>query len=214
MAGESAFGTQLLMHLIPPLAIIVADDIGDEFEIDGDWTAVFTDTVTFRVVGSTANDGNYSCDGDSTYAPHPGTERTTITVHEALGDDTHDGDIERCPAIASVVSISGPSLSLDTADVTAHDSTGAWEEHVPTILRSGDVSFDVNFDPADDTHITGEGLLEYITERDLRVFDLVLPNGDEILFSGYVTGHEPSAPHDGALTASVTIKPTGAVTLP
>ena len=31
---------------------------------------------------------------------------------------------------ANVKSISGPGLSLDTEDVTSHDSTAAWEEVV------------------------------------------------------------------------------------
>ncbi len=112
--------------------------------------------------------------------------------------------------LANVTSISGPGITLDTADVTAHDSADAWEEHVPTILRSGDVSLDINYDPADVTH---GRILTALTTRAEIAWTLGGPVG-AWTFAGYVTGFEPSAPHDGAITASVTIKPTGEVNTP
>lgn len=120
-------------------------------------------------------------------------------------------------AIANVKSISGPGLKLDTEDVTSHDSTSGWEEVVGTILRSGEVSLDIVYDPADSTHKNASGgLLHDLTSRAATTFNLVFPTSPAATwsFSAYVTGFEPSAPVDGALTATVTLKVTGAVTLP
>jgi predicted secreted protein len=118
--------------------------------------------------------------------------------------------------IVNVQSISGPGLTLDTEDVTTHDSTGAWEEVVGTILRSGEVSFDIVYDPAAATHKNAAGGLLYnLASRASVHYHLTFPSTVPAIwaFDALVTGFEPSAPHDGALTASVTMKLTGAPTL-
>ncbi len=118
--------------------------------------------------------------------------------------------------VAQVTNISGLNVSLDTTDVTEHDGTG-WEEHVATILRSGTVTIDIVYDPNDATHKNAAGGLLYdLVNRVLGTWNIVYPTTPVkyITFTGFVTGFTPSAPVDGALTASVTIKPTGIVTLP
>lgn len=118
--------------------------------------------------------------------------------------------------VAQVTNISGPSISLDTTDVTEHDGTG-WEEHVATILRSGTVTIDIVYDPNAATHKNASGGVLYdLVTRTSGTWNIVFPSSPVkyITFTGFVTGFTPSAPVDGALTASVTFKPTGAVTLP
>ena len=118
--------------------------------------------------------------------------------------------------IAAVQNISGPGLSLDTEDVTTHDSTGAWEEHVGTILRSGEVSIDLIYDPNAATHKNASGGLLYdLISRTAQTYSIVFPSTATVTwqFSAFVTGFEPAAPVDGALTASVTLKITGQPTL-
>jgi len=118
--------------------------------------------------------------------------------------------------IAQVTNISGPGLSLDTEDVTSHDSTGAWEEHVATILRSGEISVEIVYDPNDATHKNSSGGLLYdMTARAATTYSIVFPSSSTVTwtFSAFVTGFEASAPVDGALTASVTLKITGQPTL-
>ncbi len=117
---------------------------------------------------------------------------------------------------AQVVSISGPGLSVDVHDVTSHDSTSAWEESVVGVKRSGDIVLEIIYDPADATHKNSSGgLLFDFDARTAIAFTLEFPDSatTEWTGSGFVTGFEPSAPVDGALTASVTIKPTGVWTL-
>ena len=113
--------------------------------------------------------------------------------------------------IDNITNFSGPGISLDTVDVTAHDSPDAWEEVVPTILRSGEVTFDINYDPV--AHAAAGGLLLQMTTRAVDTWTLGGPIGVWV-FDGYVTGFKPAAPHDGKLSASVTIKVTSDVTIP
>ena len=112
--------------------------------------------------------------------------------------------------VAAVTNISGPGLSLDTADVTAHDSAGAWEEVVATIIRSGEMSLDINFDPAAITH---KALLARLIARTTEVWTIGGAMG-VWSFAGYLVGFEPGAPHEDKLTASIRIKPTTTVTVP
>ena len=118
--------------------------------------------------------------------------------------------------IAAVTNISGPGLSLDTVDVTSHDSTGAWEEVAATILRSGEVSVDIVFDPNAATHKNASGGLLYdLISRTAQTFSIVFPSTAAVTwsFSAFVTGFEPSAAHDGGLTATIKLKITGQPTI-
>jgi predicted secreted protein len=122
--------------------------------------------------------------------------------------DTHAG--ETLAPIAYISNISGPSLSADTEDVTTHDSPGGWEEHVATIIRTGELSLDIVYDPAEGTHDATTGLVSMLEAKTLAGYEVVFPDTSAWAFAAYVTGFEPSAPHDGALTAAVKMKITGA----
>jgi predicted secreted protein len=118
--------------------------------------------------------------------------------------------------IAQVQSISGPGLALDTDDVTSHDSTGGWEEVVGTVLRSGEISLDLVYDPNAATHKNAAGgLIADLVSRTAQTYNLVFPSSPAVTwtFTALVTGFEPDAPHDGALTATATMKVTGQPTL-
>jgi len=139
-----------------------------------------------------------------------------MAKYDAYGTELYRGTSGAGTAIAQVKSISGPSLSADTEDVTSHDSVNAWEEVVVTILRSGEVTLDIVYDPADATHKdAANGLLNDLQGRASTTYTLVFPDAasTEWSFSAYVTAFEPDAPVDGALTASVTLKATGDMTI-
>lgn len=116
-------------------------------------------------------------------------------------------------AVAYVTNISGPGLAADTQDVTSHDSTSGWEEQVITILRSGEVSIDLIYDPNAASISAAAGLIDKVENKALGIFQLTFPGPYTWTFSGYATSFEPGAPVDGALTATVKIKITGAPTL-
>jgi len=136
------------------------------------------------------------------------TGSATGLTTTALSAGTHAG--ETLAPVAQISNIGGPSLSADTEDVTTHDSAGAWEEHVATILRTGEVSLDIVYDPAESTHDASTGIISMMESKTLVGFSVVFPTPATWAFAAYVTGFEPSAPHDGALTATVAMKITGA----
>ncbi len=123
--------------------------------------------------------------------------------------------------VGEVRDIAGPAYSLETVETTSHSSTGDYEEIVPTILRTGDVAFDVNLDPKDATHLSTaaggstDGLFHLFENKINRTMQVVVPSStgtSTITFNAYVTGFSLSHPVLGEQLASVTIKPTGAPT--
>jgi predicted secreted protein len=125
------------------------------------------------------------------------------------------GSPETFTTIAEVRDITGPSLSLTLVDVTSHDSTGNYIENIPTFKSGGTVTFQLNFLPSHATQSAASGLLAAYNNRTLRNFQLVFTNPGNTTwsFAAYVTQFTPSAPVQGALTASVTLSIQGAPTL-
>lgn len=125
------------------------------------------------------------------------------------------GGTEAFTTIAEVSNISGPNLKLDTVEVTSHSSSGAWREKIATLLDGGDVTFDIFFAPTGATHSQTSGLLKDMKNRTKRNFTLTFPNTGATVwtFPAYVSSFQPSAPVDGALTASLTLTIAGAPTL-
>ncbi len=130
----------------------------------------------------------------------------------AFGTALKRGAVE----IAGVKSISGPGISVDTEDVTTHGQSHYWEEVIATIIRSGEITLDIVYDPADSTQkYAAGGLLHDLVSREAVTYSLVFPDTGTTTwtFDAFVTGFEPSAPVDGSLAGSVTLKPTGEMTL-
>jgi predicted secreted protein len=125
------------------------------------------------------------------------------------------GTSEVFTTVAEVTNIGGPKFALDTLDVTNHSSTSAWREFIAGLLDPGELSLDLSFVPTGATHSQTSGLLRDMKNRTKRNFQMVFPDvgGTTWAFSGYVTGFEVGAPVDDKLSASVTIKITGAPTL-
>lgn len=121
---------------------------------------------------------------------------------------------EAFTTIAEVTNISGPSITQETADVSAHDGPG-WDEHIGTLLRGGEIGLDLNFAPANATQSYSAGVLKDLTDQTLRNFQMVFPDtaATTWTFAALVTAFEPSAAVDGALTASCTLLISGAPTL-
>jgi hypothetical protein len=142
------------------------------------------------------------------------TEALTYTVPN--GATVVEVDAETFATLAEVKDIDGPGISLDTEDITPHDAVGGWEEFVPTILRSGEVTFGLNFVPGNAQHgdVSG-GLINLLKNRTRRNFRLVLPTNPQYqwTFAAYVTGFSNSMPVGGVLGADVTLKVTGVLAL-
>lgn len=122
---------------------------------------------------------------------------------------------EAFTTIAEVMDISGPSLAQGTVEVTSQAATARYREFIATLKDGGEISFDINYITTDGTHDPTTGLLNDFEDGTLRNFQLVFPDTGSTTWTipSIVTGFEPSAPVDGALTASVTLKVSGQPTL-
>ena len=150
---------------------------------------------------------------DATFNVAFTNDTCTGLTPDATSANTTSGVAEA--EVGNVTNIGGPGLALDTEDVTTHDQTAAWEEVIATIIRSGELSLDIVYDPADGDHDASTGLVYRMEDKIYTYFQLEFPDDATTTwkFSGYVTGFEPGAPVGGALTATVKVKPTGQPTL-
>jgi predicted secreted protein len=113
--------------------------------------------------------------------------------------------------IAELTSISGPSISRGSIDVSSHDSTNNLKEFVPAGLADGgEVSVEGNFT----NHATQSALVTAFkaTATVNYIVDYVSP-AVTWAFAGLVTALEVQAPHDGKLAFSATFKVCGKPTL-
>lgn len=120
------------------------------------------------------------------------------------------GSPEVFTTIANVTSIKPPAMERETIDVTAHDSADGWMEFVGGLKDGGEVSADVNYDPADHDAIVAD-----FEDDAARNYRIVFPDADATTwsFSAILTGFETEAPYDDKLSASLTWKVTGKPTL-
>ena len=125
------------------------------------------------------------------------------------------GSPEAFTTIAEVLDIDGPSMELDTEEVTSHSSTDGWAEYVGTILDAGEISFEINYVTTNATHNPSTGLVKDMTGRTRRNFLLVFPDTGNTTwaFTALVTKINPKAPVRGKLSADVTLKISGKPTL-
>ncbi len=118
--------------------------------------------------------------------------------------------------IADVKGISGPALTRDLADVTALDSTNGFEEVLPTVLRTGDVTFTLAFDPDNAGHIA---LRQDVVDAGSIAFEVEFPptaasgTVQTHSFDAFVTSYTNQMEVGSEITADITLKPTGSITV-
>jgi len=119
----------------------------------------------------------------------------------------HDG-ASTYVAVAEVTSISVLDVSVDSIDVSSHDSAGQWREFVAGMKDGGELSMDINYDPA----LHGAIWSALGTTRNHRI-TLTDSGAAVVSFSGFISGVKADAPYDDKLAATVSIKVDGAVTI-
>jgi predicted secreted protein len=114
--------------------------------------------------------------------------------------------------IAEVISISGPGESVDSLDVTSHDSANEFKEFIAGLRDGGEVSFEANFKSSD-----SDGQIALHTDFQAgtsRTCQITLPDSlGNISGTAICTRYEFSFPVDGPARISGTIKYTGKPTL-
>jgi predicted secreted protein len=113
-------------------------------------------------------------------------------------------------SVGEVTTISGPTMSRETIDVTSLASTGGYREFIAGFRDPGTLTFTMNFNRTD--YDTMKADFESDTEQD---YELILPD-DEVTtleFSGLVTELPLNLDPGSQITCNVTIKVTGQVTV-
>lgn len=112
--------------------------------------------------------------------------------------------------IAEINSIAGPNKSRDTIDVTSLDSIGGYRDFIGGFRDGGTVTLPMNF-----TRSTYNLMNADFESADLQNYEILLPDVEETSFEfeGLVTELGLGIPADDKVTADVTIKVSGKVTV-
>jgi len=131
------------------------------------------------------------------------------TGAESNGISAHGTIIRRNGTdIAELRDITPPPLTRNPIETTTHNSDD--DSYVVGIRRKGELQFMLNFLPSGEaTHNALGGLLTAWADGTKDLYEIEFPDGAIWLFSGFVTNIAPTAPVDGALEASVSIRPSG-----
>jgi predicted secreted protein len=113
-------------------------------------------------------------------------------------------------AIAEINNISGPTMSRETIDTTALDTVGGYRTFITGFRDAGTVSFSMNF-----TRTGYETMKDDFESATVQQYEIVLPDDENttLEFSGLVTECPLDIPPDDKVTADITIKITGSVTI-
>lgn len=129
-------------------------------------------------------------------------------VWGAKGTLLQHGIASAYTTIAQRTKITPPPVEMGTRDTTDLDSTA--ETFGSTILKSGEVSLSLNYDPGESTHQLLQTLLSAGT---LEEFQIVYASTDVEQFNAIVTKLGPEVEGvEENLTAEVTLKVSGTVT--
>jgi predicted secreted protein len=112
--------------------------------------------------------------------------------------------VEAFVDIAGATNFSGPGISRETLDVSAHDSPNQYREFRGGIKDPGEISCDVNYIPTQH-----DVFVDDLDDEDPRNYHLTFPDGTVWEFPAILTGFEPTAPFDDKMTATITFKVSG-----
>lgn len=121
---------------------------------------------------------------------------------------------ESWTTIANVSSINGPTISVNVVDITSHSNADAFRRKRGTLIDPGEITFELFFDPSEDTHSAATGVLGDLLNRVSQHFRLNYPapvSGFYIIFTGQITNFSLSHPVDGVVSANVTITISGPI---
>lgn len=122
-----------------------------------------------------------------------------------------DGElVETFTDIPGLKDFNLPMGETDQIDVTAHDSPDQTKEYISGLIETGEISFEIFFDPNNDQH---QELVAIKDSGETRNWKVIAPDAEltEFAFAAFVTAIELSFPVEDAVTAEVSIKLSGAV---
>jgi len=108
--------------------------------------------------------------------------------------------------VGEVRSISGPSTTAEIVDITTHSVLGYWRKKLAVLIDPGEITFPMNYDPADALHAFATGLWYLMVNLLTRDMQVLFPSAaGNLTFEGQVMRHEFDAPVDNVLGVNVGI---------
>lgn len=139
---------------------------------------------------------------------------TTARIGYGTLFKTGDGmSPETFTQLSEVTGITPPSMSRDSVDVSHEQSPSAWREFIAGLKDAGEISLDMNFDPANAGSTALMAELTLNGSAAVKNRQIVFPDNSMFTFAAFLTKYEPDAPLEKSMTAKVTFKITGAPTL-
>lgn len=109
-------------------------------------------------------------------------------------------------SVGRVRDVTPPAISRDTVETTDMESEDQWEEFIAGIKRSGELSFDITFDPGSDE---SAAFMADFNNKLPGYYFIVFPNSVEWGFKALITNYTPTTPVADKMTATVTFKLSG-----
>lgn len=104
--------------------------------------------------------------------------------------------------------IQPPGLERPSTEVTPHNA--GIDYHVLGRLMRSEVTLGVSFIPSNSTHDETTGLQAMVINKTETGYRVTYPDASVIIFSGWCRLFQPTSPvREGALTAAVTLRPSG-----
>lgn len=113
--------------------------------------------------------------------------------------------------IANIMNISPPNMQRDSLETTKHNDEDRFRTFIPGLIDPGEIQLSVTWDPDDTTH----DFIDELESANVADYKIKFPAAvaKELEFKAFLTNFEPSGEVDGLLSADVTYKVSGPVTL-
>lgn len=112
--------------------------------------------------------------------------------------------------VAALDNIGGIEITVDTVEVTTHDSPDGYKEYIAGLLDAGEISIGGFFEPTDTTG--QQAMLTDMAARAIKQVIITFPASTKATwtFQGLITAIKiGDAPKDDAIPFTASIKPTG-----
>jgi hypothetical protein len=106
--------------------------------------------------------------------------------------------------LAEIIDVTPPAVSREAIDTSHTATTNGKMTFMPSdLIDGGELQVEIHFVPSEVPPISSAA--ETVT--------ITFGSGTTWAFSGFLTNYEPAAPIDDRMTATVTIKVSGAITI-
>jgi len=123
-----------------------------------------------------------------------------------------DNDSGALTKLAEITAITLPNPQVSDVEATHFESPGRRREYISGLIEDGEGTFEMNYNPGS---ATDEIIRDAMSDGVARSYKIVVPDGEdtwEVTGECIVKGYERAVPIDDRMTATLTIRFTGAST--